>query len=134
MDIHSDRLTVVFVQAGHSDRLNVMFVQADFERRLVELKKSPEKEGLEGFLEWVKSIYVFGFFDAPAGGQTPWVFRPLVVFPIILVSFAAAFYLVIASGSVSYDRPAQTIDIMAQLAVTTPPLVDAGAAVGAAAS
>jgi hypothetical protein len=45
-------------------------IQAEFERR--KSLKVAKKEGLEGALDWVKSIYIFGFFDAPKGGSLPW--------------------------------------------------------------
>ena len=54
-------------------------IKAEFERRQAE--RAPEKEGLEGFVDWAKSIYVFGFFEATDGEELPWYLQPLITFP-----------------------------------------------------
>jgi len=83
-------------------------IKAEFERRQAE--KVEAKEGLEGVLEWVKSIYIFGFFDAPKGGQLPWYLRPIITFPVMFAIVGAAFAVVITAGGVSMERDAFTLD------------------------
>lgn len=83
-------------------------IKAEFERR--QLEKAPEREGLEGFIDWLKSIYVFGFFDAPKGGQLPWYLRPIITFPVMFGIVGVAFSIVVTSGAVTLEREVSTLD------------------------
>mmetsp|Transcript_59132 Transcript_59132/g.118699 ORF Transcript_59132/g.118699 Transcript_59132/m.118699 type:complete len:276 (+) Transcript_59132:93-920(+) len=88
-------------------------IKAEFERR--QSLKDEKKEGLEGALEWVKSIYIFGFFDAPKGGQLPWYLRPIITFPAMFGIVGVAFSVVVTSGAVTMERKAATPDDMLDL-------------------
>mmetsp|Transcript_45752 Transcript_45752/g.103315 ORF Transcript_45752/g.103315 Transcript_45752/m.103315 type:complete len:296 (-) Transcript_45752:74-961(-) len=83
-------------------------IKAEFERR--QLAKAADREGLEGLLDWVKSIYVFGFFDAPEGGQLPWYLRPIITFPVMFLIVGFAFWVAALSGAVTLERDPATID------------------------
>jgi len=92
-------------------------IKAEFERR--QLEKVADREGLDGFYDWVKSIYVFGFFDAPKGGQLPWYLRPIITFPAMFAVVGVAFSIVVVTGGVTLEREAATLDNdMVSLAVS----------------
>ena len=71
LDLKGNILTdATFADAAPLTPRTPSTIKAEFERR--QAAKAADKEGLEGLLEWVKGIYIFGFFDAPKGGQLPW--------------------------------------------------------------
>jgi len=61
--------------------------------------KEAKKEGLEGFLEWAKGIYIFGLFSTK-GERPPWYLNPLITFPSIFAIVGVGFYLVVLLGGV----------------------------------
>lgn len=83
-------------------------IKAEFERR--QMEKAPEKEGLEGFVDWAKSIYVFGFFEGSTGEALPWYLRPLITFPTMFAIVGATFYVVLSTGSVTLEREVVDMD------------------------
>jgi len=83
-------------------------IKAEFERR--QMAKAPEKTGLEGFIEWARSIYVFGFFEGSTGEALPWYLRPLITFPAMFALVGATFYVVLSTGSVTLEREVVDMD------------------------
>ena len=55
-------------------------IQKAYEARLAE--KPAKKEGLEAAIEWVKGIYIFGFFSGKEE-RPPWYLNPILTFPSI---------------------------------------------------
>ena len=62
-------------------------------------QKEATKEGLEGFIDWAKSIYIFGLFSTK-GEKPPWYLNPLITFPTIFAIVGLGFYLVVALDGV----------------------------------
>jgi len=67
-----------------------------YERKLA--SKEDSRTGIDGFLDWAKSIYIFGFFADEKGELPPWYLNPLITFPSIFVVVGIGFYLVVALG------------------------------------
>jgi len=67
-------------------------IKAAYESKMA--SKPVEKEGFEGFVEWAKSIYIFGLFSTK-GERPPWYLNPLITFPAIFVIVGIGFYLVV---------------------------------------
>jgi hypothetical protein len=61
--------------------------------------KEAPKEGLEGFIEWAKKIYIFGLFSTK-GEKPPWYLNPLITFPAIFAIVGVGFYLTVALDGV----------------------------------
>jgi hypothetical protein len=56
--------------------------------------KPATKEGLEGAIEWAKSIYIFGLFST-GDERPPWYLNPLITFPSIFAVVGTLFYLTV---------------------------------------
>jgi len=85
-------------------------------------QKAPEKEGLEGFVEWAKKWYIFGLFANP-GERPPWYLNPLITFPAIFAVVGVGFYLVVALGGLHRGEvPVSGDDISAFIGETVPPM------------
>jgi len=61
--------------------------------------KPQAAEGLQGFLDWAKTIYIFGLFSTK-DEKPPWYINPLITFPIIFAIVGAGFALVVALDGV----------------------------------
>lgn len=61
--------------------------------------KTEEKEGLDGFIDWAKSLYIFGFFSTKEE-RPPWYLNPLITFPSIFAVVGVGFYLVVLLNGV----------------------------------
>lgn len=79
-------------------------IKADYERR--QASKAPDKEGLEGIIDFWKNVYVFGFFDAKPGGQLPWYLRPAITFPTMVGFVLVLAWLTGVMGGVTIQREA----------------------------
>jgi len=77
--------------------------------------KEKPKEGLEGFLAWAKSIYVFGFFADQKGERPPWYLNPLVTFPAIFAIVGVGFWLTVALDGVHRGEPVVPDDDLSSL-------------------
>merc|ERR1712238_642969 len=97
-------------------------IAAAFKSRQEIAAKTVELEGLEGFIEKVKSYYFFGFFEGETGEAAPWYLRPSITFPLAFAIVGAAFYLVFAVGGIS-ERGAQVTDELDAI-ITLLPLRD----------
>lgn len=62
-------------------------------------KPVSNKEGLEGFIDWAKSLYIFGFFSTKEE-RPPWYLNPAITFPSIFAVVGVGFYLVVLLGGV----------------------------------
>jgi len=69
-------------------------IQQAYERKIAE--KPATKEGLEGIIDWAKSIYIFGFFKGEKGEMPPWYLNPLITFPAIFAVVGIGFTAVVA--------------------------------------
>jgi len=67
-------------------------IKAAYESKMA-AKEAP-KEGLEGLIEWVKGIYIFGLFSTK-GERPPWYLNPAITFPTIFAVVGVGFYLVV---------------------------------------
>ena len=62
---------------------------------VVKGKKRPRLNFTGRLLLMWQGIYVFGFFDAPKGGQLPWYLRPIITFPLMFAVVGVAFSVVV---------------------------------------
>ena len=68
-------------------------IKSAYEQKMA--SKPQEKEGLEGFIEWAKGIYIFGLFSSKPGERPPWYLNPLITFPAIFAIVGVGFYLTV---------------------------------------
>ena len=68
-----------------------------------------KKEGLEAFIEKIRTSYFYGFFEGETGQRAPWYLRPSITFPLAFVLVGLAFYISLASGAIT-ERGAPTTD------------------------
>ena len=86
-------------------------IQAAYESKMA--AKPQKKEGLDGLLEWVKGIYVFGLFSKTSE-RPPWYLNPLITFPAIFVVVGLGFTLVVELGGLHRgDVPMAADDLSA---------------------
>ena len=71
--------------------------------------KEAPAEGLQGVLDWAKSIYIFGLFSTTEE-KPPWYLNPLITFPSIFAIVGLGFYLVVALGGVHRGEVPQAGD------------------------
>jgi len=71
--------------------------------------RTPDKEGLEGWIETIKNYYFFGFFEGETGEEAPWYLKPSITFPIAFAVVGAAFAVSLGVGAIS-EKGAQSID------------------------
>lgn len=87
-------------------------IKAEYERRQAE--RAVKKEGLEGFLEWARGIYVFGLFgesiETTAPKDLPWYLRPVITFPAMVVLVGVTYWLVTITGAITVQRPVDDVD------------------------
>lgn len=74
--------------------------------------KPEAKEGLDGFLEWAKGIYIFGLFSGTKE-RPPWYINPLITFPSIFVIVGVGFWLVVSLGGLHRGEVAPVGDDLA---------------------
>ena len=79
---------------------------------------TPEKEGLEGWIEKAKGFYFFGLFEGETGQDAPWFLRPSITFPIAFAIVWAAFYVSFVSGAIT-ERGAQVTDELDEIIIST---------------
>ncbi len=75
-------------------------------------RNDESKEGLEGLIEWAKSLYIFGLFSTK-GEKPPWYLNPLITFPAIFLVVGLGFTLVVAMGGVHRGEVAPVGDDLA---------------------
>ena len=74
------------------------------QRSELRMRNEEGMTGTEKSLKWFKSLYFFGFFEGETGEKAPWYLTPTITFPIMFVTCAAAFYVLISFGGVSIKR------------------------------
>ena len=82
-------------------------IQQAYEAKMA--AKEVKKEGLEGFVEWAKGIYIFGLFSSK-GETPPWYLNPLITFPAIFAVVGVGFALVVALGGLHRGEVPQAGD------------------------
>jgi len=94
-------------------------IQSAYESKMA--AKPKPQEGMQGALEWVKSIYIFGLFSSK-GERPPWYLNPLITFPSIFAVVGLGFYLVVALGGVHRgELPLSGDDLSAFIGETVAP-------------
>lgn len=78
-------------------------IAAAYEQRMREkaINAPEEKEGIEGFVVWIKNSYFFGLFEGETGQEAPWYLKPNITFPIAFLVVGAAFWASLAGGAIS---------------------------------
>lgn len=76
--------------------------EADAEWKAMMAAKPKKKEGIAGFVEWVRSWYIFGIFTDKPGEKPPWWVNPILTFPVIFIASGCTFYFAFAMGGVHY--------------------------------
>jgi len=71
--------------------------------------QTPEKEGLDYWIDKARNFYFFGLFEGETGERPPWFLQPSITFPLAFVIVGAAFYLTLAGGAIT-ERGAQVTD------------------------
>jgi len=69
--------------------------------RVKAINAPEEKEGIEGFVEWIRGSYFFGLFEGETGQEAPWYLKPNITFPIAFFIVGAAFWVSLAGGAIS---------------------------------
>lgn len=77
-----------------------------------------EKEGIEGFIDWIRNSYIFGLFEGETGQEAPWYLKPGITFPLAFLVVGAAFYVSLAGGAIS-ERGAPSTDELDELIVSS---------------
>jgi len=77
-----------------------------------------EKEGVEGFIDWIKNSYFFGLFEGETGQEAPWYLKPSITFPIAFLVVGAAFWASLAGGAIS-ERGMPSTDELDEIIVSS---------------
>jgi len=78
-------------------------ISAAYEQKMREkaINAPEEKEGIEGFVDWIKQSYFFGLFEGETGQEAPWYLKPNITFPLAFIVIGAAFWASLAGGAIS---------------------------------
>lgn len=87
------------------------------------LNAPEEKEGLEGFVDWIRNSYFFGVFEGETGQEAPWYLKPNITFPLAFVLIGAAFWASLAGGAIS-ERGMPSTDELDELIVSSRLAID----------
>ncbi|KAL7525867.1 hypothetical protein ACHAWF_004896 [Thalassiosira exigua] len=95
-------------------------IAAAYERRMreKELNAPEEKEGIEGFVDWIRNSYFFGLFEGETGQEAPWYLKPSITFPIAFAVVGLAFWVSLAGGAIS-ERGMPTTDELDEIVVSS---------------
>jgi hypothetical protein len=83
-------------------------IQEQYNKRMA--AKPIPREGLQGFVDWAKNIYIFGFFTSQTGEKAPWYLDPNITFPSLFAIVGIAFYILLASGGITTNRDLSVAD------------------------
>jgi len=61
----------------------------------------PQKTGLEGFIERLRTSYIFGFFEGETGQEAPWYLKPSITFPLAFAILGGAFATLYLGGGIN---------------------------------
>lgn len=95
-------------------------IAAAYERRMKDkaLAGVPEKrEGIDGFVDWIRGSYFFGLFEGETGQEAPWYLTPSITFPIAFAVVGLAFWASLAGGAIS-ERGMPTTDELDEIIVS----------------
>jgi hypothetical protein len=77
-----------------------------------------EREGILGFVDWIKGSYFFGLFEGETGQEAPWYLKPNITFPIAFLVVGAAFWASLAGGAIS-ERGMPSTDELDELIISS---------------
>lgn len=80
--------------------------------------QTPEKEGLDYWIDKARNFYFFGLFEGETGERPPWFLQPSITFPLAFVIVGAAFYLTLAGGAIT-ERGAQVTDELDEIILSS---------------
>mmetsp|Transcript_4791 Transcript_4791/g.6225 ORF Transcript_4791/g.6225 Transcript_4791/m.6225 type:complete len:278 (+) Transcript_4791:117-950(+) len=75
-------------------------------------------EGLEAFIDKIRTSYFYGLFEGETGQQAPWFLRPSITFPLAFAVVGFTFYFSLANGAIS-ERGAQTLDELDEIILSS---------------
>eukprot|EP00585_Thalassiosira_rotula_P012734 CAMPEP_0196130114 /NCGR_PEP_ID=MMETSP0910-20130528/590_1 /TAXON_ID=49265 /ORGANISM="Thalassiosira rotula, Strain GSO102" /LENGTH=306 /DNA_ID=CAMNT_0041389345 /DNA_START=46 /DNA_END=966 /DNA_ORIENTATION=- len=95
-------------------------IAAAYEAKMKEkaINAEPEKEGIEGFVDWIKNSYFFGLFEGETGQEAPWYLKPSITFPIAFAVVGLAFAASLAGGAIR-ERGMPTTDELDEIIVSS---------------
>merc|ERR1712194_678588 len=77
-----------------------------------------EKEGIEGFVVWIKNSYFFGLFEGETDQEAPWYLKPNITFPLAFIIIGFAFWASLAGGAIS-ERGMPSTDELDEIVLTS---------------
>lgn len=78
----------------------------------------PEKEGLEYWIDKIKTSYFFGLFEGETGQEAPWYLKPNITFPLAFLVVGIAFWVSLAGGAIS-ERGMPTTDELDEIIISS---------------
>lgn len=95
-------------------------IAAAYEQKMKEkaINAPEEKEGIEGFVDWIKNSYFFGLFEGETGQEAPWYLKPSITFPIAFLVVGAAFWASLAGGAIS-ERGMPSTDELDEIIISS---------------
>lgn len=95
-------------------------IAAAYEAKMREkaINAPEEKEGIEGFVDWIKNSYFFGLFEGETGQEAPWYLKPSITFPIAFLVVGAAFWASLAGGAIS-ERGMPSTDELDEIIISS---------------
>lgn len=95
-------------------------IAAAYEQRMREkaINAPEEKEGIEGFVDWIKGSYFFGLFEGETGQEAPWYLKPSITFPIAFLVVGAAFWASLLGGAIR-ERGMPTTDELDEIIISS---------------
>jgi hypothetical protein len=101
-------------------------IAAAYERRMKDKAMAglpKEREGIDGFIDWIRGSYFFGLFEGETGQVAPWYLTPSITFPIAFAVVGLAFWVSLAGGAIS-ERGLPTTDELDEIIVSFVTLTD----------
>ena len=95
-------------------------IAAAYDRRMKDKAMAglpEEREGIDGFIDWIRGSYFFGLFEGETGQVAPWYLTPSITFPIAFAVVGLAFWVSLAGGAIS-ERGMPTTDELDEIIVS----------------
>ena len=95
-------------------------IAAAYEQKMRDkaLNAPEEKEGIEGFIDWIKGSYFFGLFEGETGQEAPWYLKPSITFPIAFLVVGVAFAASLLGGAIS-ERGMPSTDELDEIIISS---------------
>jgi len=95
-------------------------IAAAYEQKMREkaIDAPEEKEGIEGFIDWIRGSYFFGLFEGETGQEAPWYLKPSITFPIAFAVVGVAFAASLAGGAIR-ERGMPTTDELDEIIISS---------------